>query len=246
MIIVKVSREEPSKTLRILSEVKKQMAAWRKGWRYATHGNIKLSDDPEENEDLAGKLVELSRETSAFLQAAFSTTLSNTDHRKWIAHNGISDCDKIHTHSSIYCWQQFWLGTVAPLTAILEGSDASKWRLNRCMYSCSIRLLFIEECKQSYGAIIPVGNTNTIWRGISKGYQADYLFKVIYLNTALRISRMAMGVVSKAAAGDSRHTRRPQRIPDQTPRNLFFTLYDKKYCWSAYITGWCESTIPTT
>ena len=39
--------------------------------------------------------MELSEETSAFLEAAFSTTLSNADHRKRIAHIGIPDCDNI-------------------------------------------------------------------------------------------------------------------------------------------------------
>ena len=100
--------------------------------------------DPEENKDSAGKLVELSEETSTFLEVAFSTTLSNTDCRKRIAHIGIPDCNKIRcpkldlmlstvllkdvikADGYLSRLQQFWVDAVAPLTAILEGLEAGK------------------------------------------------------------------------------------------------------------------------
>ena len=71
-------------------------------------------------------------------------TLSNADRRKRIAHIGIPDCDKIRcpkldpmlatvlpkdaikADSYLSHLQQFWLDAVAPLTAILEGSDAGE------------------------------------------------------------------------------------------------------------------------
>ena len=141
-----MSGEEPSEMLKILLEVKKQMAELEgKVDSMQRAGTSSYFDvDPEETEDSAGKLVELSEETSAFLEAVFSTTLSNADHRKRIAHIGIPDCDKIRSprldpmlatvlpkdaikvDSYLSCLQQFWLDTVAPLTAILEGSDAGK------------------------------------------------------------------------------------------------------------------------
>ena len=96
-----MSWEEPSETLRILLEVKKQMAELE-GKVDSISDNMQRAGmsssfdaDPEENEDSAGKLVELSEETSAFLEAAFSTILSNVDRRKRIAHIGIPDFDKI-------------------------------------------------------------------------------------------------------------------------------------------------------
>ena len=50
----------------------------------------------EESDDLAGTLVELSEETTAFLEAVFSTKLSNADRKKRIAQIGIPDSDMIH------------------------------------------------------------------------------------------------------------------------------------------------------
>ena len=139
-----MSGEEPSETLKILLEVKKQMAELEgKVDNMQRAGTSSSFDaDPEETEDSAGMLVELSEETSAFLKAAFSTTLSNADRRKRIAHIGIPDCNKIRcpkldpmlatvllkdamkTDSYLSRLQRFWLDAVAPLAAILEGSDA--------------------------------------------------------------------------------------------------------------------------
>ena len=100
--------------------------------------------DPKESNDLIGKLVELSEKTSAFLEAAFSMTLSNADRRKRIAHIRIPDVHKIHcpkldlmlttvllkdaikADGYLSHLQQFWLDAVVPLSAILEGSDAGK------------------------------------------------------------------------------------------------------------------------
>ena len=131
-----MSGEEPSEMLRILLEVKKQMAELEgKVDSMQCPGTSSSFDaDPEENEDSARKLVELSEETSALLEAAFSTTLSNADRRKRIAHIGIPDCDKIRcpkldpmlATGYLSRMHQFWLDAVAPLTAILEGSEAGE------------------------------------------------------------------------------------------------------------------------
>ena len=141
-----MSGEEHSETLRILLEVKKQMAKLEGKVDSMQHAGTSSSFDvnPEENEDSAGKLVELSEETSAFLEVAFSTTLSNADRRKRIARFRIPDCDKIccpkldpmlatvllkdviKADGYLSCLQQFWLDTVAPLTAILESSEAGE------------------------------------------------------------------------------------------------------------------------
>ena len=86
-----MSGEEPSETLRILLEVKKQMAELKGkiDSMERTGTSNSFDADPKENEDLAGKLMKLSEETSAFLETAFSTALSNVDRRKRIANIGI-------------------------------------------------------------------------------------------------------------------------------------------------------------
>ena len=68
-----MSGEEPSKRLKILLEVKKQMAELEgKVDSMQRAGTSSSFDaDPEETEDSAGKLVELSEETSAFLRGGF-------------------------------------------------------------------------------------------------------------------------------------------------------------------------------
>ena len=86
----------------------------------------------------------LRRLVSAFLEVAFSTTLSNADRRKQIAHIKIPDFHEIHcpkldlmlatvllkdalkVNGYLSHLQQFWLDAVVPLSAILEGSDARK------------------------------------------------------------------------------------------------------------------------
>ena len=138
-----MSREESSETLRILLEVKKQMARL-KGRVDSMQRADSFVAHPKENKDLAGKLEKLSEETSAFLEVAFSMIFSNADHRKRMAHIGIPDCDKIccpkfdlilatllpkdaiKADGYLSHLLQFWLDAVAPLTAILEGSEAGK------------------------------------------------------------------------------------------------------------------------
>ena len=167
-----MSGEEPSETLKILLEVKKQMAELegKVDSMQRTGTSSSFDADPEETEDSAGKLVELSEETSAFLEAAFSTTLSNAERRKRIAHIGISDCDKIRCPKL-----DPMLATVLPERRHKGGrlSIESAAILARCSCSpycnfrglgcrkidartsvCSrpISPLFAGKCKQSYGA----------------------------------------------------------------------------------------------
>ena len=125
--------EEPSETLKILLEVKKQMAELegKVDSMQCARTSSSFDADLEEAEDLAGKLVELSEETSAFLEAAFSMTLSNADRRKRIAHIGIPDGNKIHCPKL-----DPMLATVLPKDAI-KADDylSSATILARC--SCS-------------------------------------------------------------------------------------------------------------
>ena len=77
-----MSEEESSEMLKLLQDMKKQVADLQGNMdnfqSAGTSGSFeKIS--VEENDDLAGTatLVELSEETTAFLEAAFSTKLSN-------------------------------------------------------------------------------------------------------------------------------------------------------------------------
>ena len=204
-----MSGEEPSETLKILLEVKKQMAELegKVDSIQCARTSSSFDVDPEETEDSAGKLVELSEETSAFLEAAFSTTLSNADHRKRIAQIGIPDCDKIRcpkldpmlatvlpkdaikVDGYLSRLQQFWLDVVAPLTAILEGSDVGELTPEQAYAATQSALCLLGNAKnhgarkvqeglnerqprlEIYGGggkCVPAGSTDAIWREIRK------------------------------------------------------------------------------
>ena len=64
-----MSGKEPSKTLKILLEVKKQMAELegKVDSMQRAGPSSSFDADPKETEDSAGNLVDLSEETSAFL-----------------------------------------------------------------------------------------------------------------------------------------------------------------------------------
>ena len=98
----------------------------------------------KEDEELSGSLVSLSESTHAFLEAAFSTTLTNADRKKRVDHVGVPDCDSIRcpkldpviqaivlneaTKADGYLLrlQKFWLDVTAPLTAIIETAEEGK------------------------------------------------------------------------------------------------------------------------
>ena len=85
-----------------------------------------------------------SESTHAFLEAAFSTTLANTDRKKSVSCVGVPDCDSIQcpklvpviqaivpsdatkVDGYLLCLQQLWLDTTAPRTAIIETAEEGK------------------------------------------------------------------------------------------------------------------------
>ena len=98
--IVIMSGEESSEMLKLLQDMKKQVADLQGKMDNFQHAGTSASFEEisvKENDDLAGTatLVELFEETTAFLEAAFSTKLSNADRKKRIAHIGIPDSDMI-------------------------------------------------------------------------------------------------------------------------------------------------------
>ena len=137
-------------TMDLLKEMKEQMATLTS--KVETLQQKQVSDaslmvqEEEDNEDeeLSGSLVSLSESTHAFLEAAFSTMLTNADHKKQVDRVGVPDCNNIRcpkldpviqaivpneaTKADGYLshLQQFWLDATAPLTAIIETAEEGK------------------------------------------------------------------------------------------------------------------------
>ena len=137
-------------TMDLLKEMKEQMATLTSKvetlqQKQASDASFMVQEE-EDNEDdeLSGSLVSLSESTHAFLEAAFSTTLTNADRKKRVDRVGVPDCDSIRcpkldpviqaivpneaTKADSYLsrLQQFWLDATAPLTAIIETAEEGK------------------------------------------------------------------------------------------------------------------------
>ena len=100
------------------------------------------NSDDEGDEVLGPRLVTLNNTTRAFLEAAFSGTMLNEECKKRVEKIGVPDCnqircpkldgvmkavlpkDAIKADGYLSRFQQFWLDAVAPLTAVLESTEA--------------------------------------------------------------------------------------------------------------------------
>ena len=125
-------------TMDLLKKMKEQMATLTSKvetlqQKQASDASLMVQEE-EDNEDdeLSGSLVSLSESTHAFLEAAFSTTLTNADRKKRVDRVGVPDCDSIRcpkldpviqaivpneaTKADGYLsrLQQFWLDATAP------------------------------------------------------------------------------------------------------------------------------------
>ena len=137
-------------TMDLLKEMKEQMVMLTSKvetlqQKQASDASLMVQEE-EDNEDdkLSGSLVSLSESTHAFLEAAFSTTLTNADRKKRVDRVGVRDCNSIRcpkldpviqtiapneaTKADGYLshLQQFWLDATAPLTAIIETAEEGK------------------------------------------------------------------------------------------------------------------------
>ena len=130
---------------KLLEEMKKQMSELQEQVeRMQRAGTSTSFEEPGEEDLTTGELVELFGASPLFSKGCFSATLSNADCKKWIENIGIPDYDKIHCHKLdsmltailpkdaikvdgyLSCLQPFWLDAVAPLAAILKGSEAEE------------------------------------------------------------------------------------------------------------------------
>ena len=101
-----------------------------------------------------------------FLEAAFSTTLTNADRKKWVDRVGVPDCDSIRcpkldpviqaivpneaTKADGYLLrlQQFWLDATAPLTAIIETAEEGKLTPELAVSAAQTALVLMENAHQ--------------------------------------------------------------------------------------------------
>ena len=136
-------------TMDLLKEMKEQMATLMSKvetlqQKQASDASLMVQEEDNEEEELSGSLVSLLESTHAFLEAAFSTTLTNADRKGRVDRVGVPDCDSIRcpkldpviqaivpnevTKADSYLLrpQQFWLDATAPLTAIIETAEEGK------------------------------------------------------------------------------------------------------------------------
>ena len=134
-------------TMDLLKEMKEQMATLTSKvetlqQKQASDASLMIQE--EEDDELSGSLVSLSESMHAFLEAAFSTTLTNADRKKRVDRVCVPNCDSIRcpkldpviqaiipneaTKAGGYLLrlQQFWLDATAPLTAIIETVEEGK------------------------------------------------------------------------------------------------------------------------
>ena len=136
-------------TASLLREMKDQITVLTTKVEELEHnqaGDSGLTTQVEDEDDAMGpgNLVTLMESTQAFLEAAISTMLANTDRKKWVERIGVPDCDSIRcpkldpvikaivpnevTKADGYLshLQQFWLDATAPLTTIIETAEEGK------------------------------------------------------------------------------------------------------------------------
>ena len=127
--------EEEKTTIDLLKEMQRQMVSLQSKVDEMQQKQHPTAVDHEaiEDEDGLGNLVELSKTTKSFLEAAFSTTVANTDRKKRLDWIGVPDCDAVRypkldqvmqsiipndaTKVDVYLsrLQQFWLDALTPL-----------------------------------------------------------------------------------------------------------------------------------
>lgn len=108
-----------------------------------TAGPSQVANKGEDGDDegLTGNLVTLMELMQAFLETAFSSTLTNADRKKWVEHIGVPDCNSIQcpkldpviqaimlndatmADGYLSCLHQFWLDARTPLMAIIETGE---------------------------------------------------------------------------------------------------------------------------
>ena len=127
-------------------------------------------DSEEETEEDSGGLVQLTKTTKTFLEAAFSWTLSNVDRKKGVDKVGVPDCDQIRcpnldgvlktvlpkdtikADGYLSHLHQFWLDAIAPLAAIIESAEGGGFDTREGGGSCSDSVVFDGQRSPANGA----------------------------------------------------------------------------------------------
>ena len=164
--------ETATSTVILLKKMKDQMTVLIAKLEELEHnqaGDLGLTTQGEEEDDATGSgndLVTLMESTQAFLKAAFSATLVNTDHKEWVERIGVPDCNSIRcpkldpviqgiilneaTKADGYLsrLQQFWLDTTAPLTAIIETAEEGKLTPDMAVSAAQMALFLMGNTHQ--------------------------------------------------------------------------------------------------
>ena len=161
-------RRRRKTTIDLLKEMQQQMVSLQSKVDKMQQKQHETAVDHKviEDEDGSGNLVELSETTKSFLEAAFSTTVANTDCKKWLDRIRVPDCDVIRcpkldqvmqsiipndaTKADGYlsCLQQFWLDVVTPLTALLETAEGGELKSEDTVAAVQSALYFLGNAYQ--------------------------------------------------------------------------------------------------
>ena len=108
----------------------------------------------------------LSEATKSLLETAFSSPLSNLDHKKGVEKFGVPDhewvcCPKLNpvlkttfpkeaikADGYLYLLHQFWLDAVAPLTAMIESVDDGELTVAEAVTTVQLALVLMGNAQQ--------------------------------------------------------------------------------------------------
>jgi len=120
----------------------------------------------EEDDDATGNLVELLESTESFLEVAFSMTVTNSDHKKWLYQIGAPECDAIRcpkldsvvqsivpndtikADGYLSHLHQFWLDTVTSLIALIKSVEGGELKTEGAVMAAQSALYFLGNVHQ--------------------------------------------------------------------------------------------------
>ena len=123
-------------------------------------------DSDDKMEAGSGDLLQLTETTRSFLEATFSTIMSNEDCRKRVATIWVSDCDQVRcpkldgvlkvvlpkdaikADRYLPHLQQFWLDAVVTLAAVLESAEAGDLKPEKAVSATQTALYLMGNAHQ--------------------------------------------------------------------------------------------------
>ena len=159
-----------SDTNRLLQDMMKQMTVLQEKAEAIQSSRNEVSnsrnESDDEKEDGDGGLVQLTETTKTFLEATFSSMMTNADRKKRVEKIGVPNCDQIRcpkldgvlkavlprdaikADRYLSRLQQFWLDAVAPLAAILESAEAGDMTPEKVVTATQMALYLMGNAHQ--------------------------------------------------------------------------------------------------